>query len=110
MKEQNSRLPITLQILKDEFDEMADNSKCKPDPNYDLLECLEELFGDELWIMDDKILIIQCPNCGEWSYYNGGFTDSCSCCRFYNLADYSDEAITLWDYMTSQEDFTDYLA
>lgn len=44
------------------------------------------------------ILIIDCPRCGAPSYYDGGFTDFCSCCGFYNLADYSDDAYLLSDY------------
>lgn len=46
----------------------------------------------------DDILIIVCPACGEPSYYNQGFTASCHCCGYYNLADCSEEAMTLVDW------------
>lgn len=60
----------------------------------------------------EEILIIDCPRCGAPSFYDGGFTDFCSCCGYYNLADHSDEAITLLDHWESQwedeEMFGDY--
>jgi len=44
------------------------------------------------------ILIIDCHRCGAPSPYDGGFTDHCKCCGYYNLADWSEEAITLEDH------------
>ena len=44
------------------------------------------------------IYIIDCPRCAAPSYYDGGFTDFCSCCGYFNLADHSEEAMTLSDH------------
>ena len=98
MKKNKLNLPITLQVLKDIFDEEADNSKCRCNPEYDLLNYLSELFGKDLLKESHEILVMSCPKCGHWTYYDGGFTDTCKCCGYYNIADYSDDAITLDDY------------
>lgn len=63
---------------------------------WDLEKHLSELGLDKT--KPEEILIVDCPRCGAPSFYNGGFTDSCSCCGYYNLADYSEEAITLLDH------------
>lgn len=98
-------LPITLQLIKDRWDRDADNSRCVPDPDYDLFKHIKELgLAQE---PAEEILVIDCPLCGRPSYYDGGFTDTCSCCGYYNLADHSDEAYTLVDYyemLADQED------
>ena len=90
-------LPITLQRIKDEFDALADSSMCQPDPQYNFDTEMSQLMREE-GLTADQILVIRCPHCGRPSYYSGGFTDCCACCGFYNLADYSDEAMTLDDY------------
>ena len=92
-------LPVTLQILKDQFDRMAEGKKPEPDPSYDFDAEMNELLAEGRTA--DDILIIWCPACANPSYYNEGFTASCHCCGFYNLADCSDEAMTLadWWYM-----------
>lgn len=89
-------LPVTLQILKDQFDHMAEGQKPEPDPDYDFTAEMNELLAERG--MADDILIIVCPACANPSYYSGGFTASCHCCGFYNLADYSEEAMTLADW------------
>ena len=43
------------------------------------------------------ILLIECPVCGTYSYYNKGFHASCFSCG-EDLSDLTDEAVTLWDY------------
>jgi len=67
------------------------------DPNYDFEAAMASLISEE-GLTSDQILVIHCPRCGQPSYYSGGFTASCACCGFYNLADYSDDAVTLADY------------
>lgn len=47
----------------------------------------------------EDILIIDCPGCGHRTYYDGGFTDCCKCCGWYNIADHSDDAYTYYDYI-----------
>lgn len=99
---EGSLLPITLQMLKDEMDRMAEGQKPKPDPDYDFDAEMNELLAEGREPHD--ILIIQCPACTHPSYYNEGFTASCHCCGYYNLADYSDEAVTLADWWGMEAD------
>lgn len=89
-------LPITLQVLKDAMDVMMDGRQFVPDPEYDFNASISELLGEGL--RADEILVLRCPACGEVTYYNGGFTASCECCGYYNLADLSEEAVTLADW------------
>ena len=100
-------LPITLEILKDQFDRMAEGQRPEPDPSYDFDAEMGELLAEGR--PADDILVIWCPICANPSYYNGGFTASCHCCGFYNLADLSDDAMTLTDWwcaeMEAQEEF-----
>jgi len=98
IEEPEPNLPITLALAKREFEKMVDNSQCKADPDYDLEKHLEKLGLLSQDKPADEILIIDCPHCGAASYYDGGFTDTCSCCGYYNLADFSDDAYTLMDY------------
>ena len=96
LDDEHGPLPLSLQIIKDIWDEQADNSDCEPDPDYDLFKHIKKLGLAQEPPVD--ILVIDCPLCHRPSYYDGGFTDTCSCCGYYNLADHSDEAYTLADY------------
>lgn len=94
-------LPITLALIKASFDqesEQVNPDEYVPDPDYDLDQYIRELGLLKQGLRPEDILAIDCPHCGAASYYDGGFTDTCSCCGFYNLANYSDEAYTLLDY------------
>jgi hypothetical protein len=102
--EEEPVLPVTLQLIKDEFDRTADNSRCNPDPNYDLENYLKDVGLPSDTTPADEVLVIDCPHCGRASFYNGGFTASCSCCGYYNLADHSDEAYTLADYWCRKDE------
>lgn len=95
-------LPITLQIIKDEFDRMAEGQKPEIDPDYDFDADVGELMSEGR--TPEDIMVIWCPACAQPSYYNEGFTASCHCCGFYNLADHSEEAMTLadWWYMCEE--------
>jgi ribosomal protein S27E len=45
----------------------------------------------------DDIMLIDCPFCGNQSYYDQGFTCSCEHCG-REIAQFSDDAYTLGDY------------
>lgn len=92
------RLPITLQIIKDELDQMT-TPYGVPDPDYDFDTEMAQLLAEGLDA--EEILVVRCPTCGQMTYYDGGFTANCSCCGHYNLADLSDEAVTLADWWES---------
>ena len=68
-----------------------------------VIECLK--YG----VPADEIQIIDCPWCGKPSYYSGGFTSGCSWCG-RELAQYSDDAYTLsdWIYGQAELDYRDY--
>lgn len=97
-------LPITLQLCKDHFDKEMDNTLCKEDPDYDLEKHLANLGLPSKDTPAEDILVIDCPHCGAASYYNCGFTDTCSCCGYYNLADHSEEIYTLLDYWAAKDE------
>jgi hypothetical protein len=98
MNEKQTLLPVTLQVLKDKFDQ-APSGSCVPDPEYDFDAEMTLLLAEGLNAED--ILVVRCPSCGQMTYYNGGFTANCSCCGYYNLADLSNEAVTLADWWDS---------
>jgi len=89
------KLPITLQIIKDELDQTA-TGPYVPDPGYDFDMEMSQLLAEGL--SAEEILVVRCPSCGQMTYYDGGFTADCACCGYYNLADLSEEAVTLADW------------
>jgi len=88
-------LPITLQLIKDELDQTL-SGPYVPDPDYDFDTEMAQLLAEGL--SAEEILVVGCPGCGQMTYYDGGFTADCACCGYYNLADLSDEAVTLADW------------
>jgi len=96
--DESQALPVTLQVLKDQFDQ-APPGPYVPDPEYDFDAEMTALLADGL--SAEEILVVRCPSCGQMTYYDGGFTANCACCGHYNLADLSDEAVTLADWWDS---------
>jgi len=92
------RLPITLQLIKDNLDQTATGPYI-PDPDYDFDMEMTRLLAKGL--SAEEILVVRCPTCGQMTYYDGGLTADCSCCGYYNLADLSEEAVTLADWWES---------
>jgi len=92
------KLPITLQIIKDELDQTA-TGPCVPDPDYDFDTEMAQLLAEGL--SAEEILVVRCSACGQMTYYDGGLTANCFCCGYYNLADLSEEAVTLADWWES---------
>ena len=56
--------------------------------------------------MADDIWLIDCPFCGNQSYYDQGFTCGCEHCG-NDIAKFSDEAYTLSDYWYSYDETED---
>lgn len=98
------RLPMGLQVIKDHFDSLFLDQSPSADPDYNLDKFIEDLGLLEQGLSAEDILVIDCPHCGQPSYYDGGVTDFCSCCGAYNLADLSSEAYTLTDYWATLDD------
>lgn len=50
----------------------------------------------------DDIMLIDCPSCGNTSYYNQGFNCGCEHCGA-DIADFSDDAYLLDDWLSRDE-------